>query len=151
VSDDPKYVGWATMTDGTHRGITSAEAENLWKAIDDRRADRALAMPDEQSAIKAMFSAYDRLRELGWREGIYAPKDGSKFQIIEGGSTGVFECHYSGAWPNGYWMTVDDRDCYPSSSAPLLYRMFPDDEAKQKAKMAAAAEAFRKERDAPHD
>lgn len=141
-----KYVGWATMTDRTHRSITSAEAEELWKASEDRRAARALAMPGEQSAINAMFDAFDRLRELGWREGIYAPKDGSKFQIIEGGSTGIFECHYSGTWPNGYWMTFDDRDCYPSSSAPLLYRLSPEDEAKRKAKMADAAEAFRKER-----
>jgi hypothetical protein len=146
MSDEPEFVGWKTLSDGTHVGLTAAEGAAIWEESERRRTDRAARMPDEKSALNAMFEAFDRLREIGWREGMYAPKDGTMFQIIEGGSTGIFECSYSGEWPNGYWITYADGETYCSSSAPLLYRLSPEDEAKRNAKMAAAAAEFQRAR-----
>lgn len=100
-------------------------------------------MPNEESAIKLMFDAYDRLRQFGWREAMYAPKDGTHFQIIENGSTGIFDCAYSGEWPNGQWMLYDQYDCYPSSISPALFRLYPKDEKERKRRMSSASAKFR--------
>lgn len=123
--------------------VSPEEFASIIAEIDAARASRAALMPNEQMAIRVLFEAFDRLRELGWREGIYCPKDGTYFETIEAGSTGIFECCYTGTWPKGYFMTVDDRDAYPSSFAPILFRLKPADEAARKERMAAAAKAFR--------
>ena len=67
-----------------------------------------------------MFEARQRLMELGWNDAIYCPKDGSEFDAIEAGSTGIHKCHYSGEWPDGHWWIAGDGDLYPSR--PVLYR-----------------------------
>lgn len=125
--------------------VSADEFATLLAEIDAVRARRAEMMPDAPAAIRLLFEAFERLREIGWREGIYAPKDGTKFEVIEAGSTGIFRCSYSGVWPDGYWITFDERDAYPSKSPPLLYRLLPADEAARKARMAAAAERFARE------
>lgn len=75
------------------------EGQKLWTAIIQADANRATLMPTEHDALIHMARARQRLLDLGWREGIYAPKDGSTFQVIENGSTGIFDCFYSGEWP----------------------------------------------------
>jgi len=141
-----KYFGHLTLQDGSHVPLTEAEAKQIWEETQRRLAERAAKLPDEKTAIRAMFEAFDRLRELGWREAIYCPKDGSAFEVIEPGSTGVFRCHYEGEWPKGSWWIEDDGDLYPSH--PILFRLYPEDEEKRKAKMA---EAIAKYRAAPED
>lgn len=113
--------------------------------IDKRHAERAARLPDERSAIDAMFDAYDRLRELGWREAIYCPKDGTSFDVIEPGSTGIFPCFYSGDWPDGYFMSGEGFECGPSH--PVLFKLRPEDRAKHDAKMEAARARYRAERE----
>ena len=104
-----------------HEPLTRAEAEQMLAEIDAETEARAKAMPDEQSAIEAMFSAWLRLKELGWGEAIYCPKDGSTFEVIEPGSTGIHDCHYEGEWPKGtYWVHDPQGDLYPSR--PVLFR-----------------------------
>lgn len=88
---------------------------------DAARERRAAAMPDERSAINAMFEAWQRLKELGWREAIYCPKDGTTFDAIEAGSSGIQECYYEGKWPNWHWWALDEGDLWPSR--PILYRV----------------------------
>ena len=126
-----------------HEPITRAEADAIIAEVNARRAARAAAMPDEKSAIKTMFDAFDRLRELGWREAVYCPKDGSPFEVIEPGSTGIFRCHYEGEWPDGSWWLECDGDIYPSR--PILFRLYPEDEAKRKAAMEAARVRYQEE------
>jgi len=140
-----EFSGHWTLRDGSRIAMTPGEAEALWKETERRRAERAAKLPDERAAIEAMFEAFDRLRELGWSEAIYCPKDGSSFSVIEAGSTGIFRAHYAGEWPNGTWWVENGDDLSPSR--PILYRLFPEDEAKRKAKMQAAAEQFRAERE----
>lgn len=83
-------------------------------------AARAALMPTEQDAINMMWQAVQRLKQLGWKEAIYCPKDGSEFDAIEPGSTGIHKTHYSGEWPTGGWMVADGGDLWPSH--PYLYR-----------------------------
>jgi hypothetical protein len=124
--NDP-VVGHKTYSDGAggfrHEPLLSSEAKRLLAAIDEADRRRAELMPDEQSAIRMMFEAHQRLKELGWNDAIYCPKDGSEFDAIEPGSTGIHRCHYSGEWPKGSWWVSGDGDLWPSR--PVLYRAGP--------------------------
>lgn len=112
-------VGFA-CGDGGCQPLTSEMAAALFERVETRRADRERAMPTEQDAIRLMFEAWQRLKELGWREAVYCPKDGSTFDAIEPGSTGIHTCHYQGNWPTGGWWLHDAEDLYPSR--PMLWR-----------------------------
>ena len=154
MSDSPNdIVGHKTFSTGEinpatgfpelrHEPLTRAEGEALMAAVDAATAQRAADMPDEQSAINALFRAWQRLKDLGWNDPIYCPKDGSTFKVIEAGSTGIFDCVYSGQWPDGYWMTSDGIDLYPSSKPPVLFKLTPEGQAEQDAHRAAATKAF---------
>lgn len=110
---------------------TEAEWGIQANAFDDRDAFYAAMMPDEQDAIRVMHAAFERLRKLGWREAIYCPKDGSTFDAIEPGSTGIHSTAYEGEWPTGNWW-VDGE--YPSR--PCLYRP-TEAETRKRAEAAA--------------
>jgi hypothetical protein len=151
MTGDNDIVGHKTFSTGEinpatgfpelrHEPLTRAEAASLMAAADAAEAKRAADMPDEQSAIRAMFSAWQRLKELGWGDAIYCPKDGSTFKVIEAGSTGIFDCHYSGEWPGGHYMIEADNDLWPSR--PILYKLTPEGQAKEDARRAAAAKKF---------
>jgi hypothetical protein len=130
-----------------HEPLTRAEADALWQAAEEAKTKRAYDMPDEQAAIRTLFDAWQRLKELGWRDGMYAPRDGKHFRIIELGSTGIFDCVCEGKSPRFTWTTLDERDAYPSSHPPAMFRLYPDDEAKEKERWAAAREKFAAIRD----
>lgn len=120
-----EYHGHMTLADGSHVPLTKDQAEALWLESERQSAARAAKLPDEKSAISALFEAQVRLKELGWSAAIYCPKDGTHFQVIEAGSTGIFDCRYDGDWPDGTWTTFDERDAYPSSQGPLLFKLYP--------------------------
>jgi hypothetical protein len=121
-----------------HEPLTRAEGEALWEAAKAAEKKRAEDMPDEQSALNAMFNAWLRLKELGWRDGKYSPRDLTRFKTIEIGSTGIFDGDCHGEWPDCTWTTYDERDAYPSSHPPTLFKLYPEDQAKYDAKMAEA-------------
>jgi hypothetical protein len=116
---DP-IVGSGCLSDGTRVPIRKAFADALWAQAeaDDRR--RREAMPDEAAAIRQLFDAQHRLKELGWKDPVYAPKDGSPLDIIELGSTGIHRGHYDGEWPTGSWWIVDGDmwPCRPALARP---------------------------------
>jgi len=122
MSDD--VVGHKTFADGPlgfrHEPLTRGEAESILAAIDADARRRAEEMPDEISAINKLFDAWLRLKELGWKEAIYCPKNGSTFQVIQAGSTGVFDAHYRGEWPDGYIITIDGIDSYASRPGEVM-------------------------------
>ena len=123
MSDGDKIVGHKTFRDGRgfrHEPLRESEANALLARIAERDAKRAADMPTEKSAIDALFEAWLRLKEFGWAEAIYCPKDGSEFHIIEAGSTGIHTAYYHGEWPKGGWWVIDADDTYPSR--PILYR-----------------------------
>ena len=137
-------VGHKTLADGSHQPLLRAEAQALLKACDDDRAKREAIMPDEKAALRMFVDAYVRLMDFGFREAIYCPKDGSHFQAIEAGSTGIHDCRYDGEWPTGSWWIYGDGDIWPSR--PVLHRLYPEDEAKRKAKMEEARLQFQADR-----
>lgn len=127
VDEADPVVGHKTYRDGPHgfrhEPLRASEADAIMAAVEAADKRRAELMPDEQAAIRMMFDARQRLMELGWNDAIYCPKDGSDFDAIEFGSTGIHRCHYSGEWPNGHWWIVGDDDLYPSR--PVMYRAGP--------------------------
>lgn len=101
------------------RQVSDEEFAKLEAHIEAKKAERAEKMPDEKAAIEQMFEAWLRLKELGWNEAVYCPKDGSMFSVVEAGSTGIHQCNYTGEWPDGKWW-VYDGDVWPSR--PVLWR-----------------------------
>lgn len=128
-----------------HEPLTRAEANALWEACEREREDRNARMPNEQAAIRALFNAWQRLKELGWNDGRHCPRDGTHFRVIELGSTGIFDCVCDGEWPNCTWTTFDGLDAYPSSQAPTMFRLYPDDEDAYKVRMGEAIERYQAE------
>lgn len=115
-----------------HEPLTRAEGKALWAHAQRCHEDRVARMPDEKTALQHLHDAYTRLRDMGWRDAIYCPKDGSTFEIIEVGSTGIHRAHYSGEWPTGSWWAEDAGDLWPSR--PALFRLLPEDQAKEDAR-----------------
>jgi len=101
------------------------DVDKLLEKIVQRKADRTKNMPTEQDAIDQIREGHQRLLELGWKDAIYCPKDGSMFSAIEPGSTGIHKCNYQGEWPKGNWW-VYDGDVWPSR--PILWRPRKDDD-----------------------
>lgn len=94
------------------RVITGEAAAAIWEAIERQNAADEAAMPDTLAAMIALQRARERLQKLGWREGIYCPKDGSNFAVMQYGSTGIFAGTYVGDWPTGdVW--IADETCTP--------------------------------------
>lgn len=122
--DDP-IVGhktfWDAPTGFRHEPIRKSEAEVILAAIDAADARRKEIMPNEWSAINMMFDAHIRLKDFGWKDAIYCPKDGSIFNVLEAGSTGIHVAHYQGEWPAGHWY-IHDPEGDLSPSHPILYK-----------------------------
>jgi hypothetical protein len=93
------------------------DVEYLWAECEGQRRTRAANMPTEQLAIDALFEAYLRLKELGWNDAIYAPKDGTTCLFIECGSTGIHRGHMDEE--HRVWLH-DDGDLSPSHA--VLFR-----------------------------
>ena len=119
-SGDMDYHGHVTLDDGSHIPLTKDGAAALWHKIEQHEADLAARLPDDAACLDTMCDAYHRLGKLGWSNAIYCPKDGSSFEVIEAGSTGIFRAHYSGKWPDGTWWVEDGGDLWPSR--PILWR-----------------------------
>lgn len=117
-----------------HRCGPVMVSQERWETMEamDAAEDAALAalMPTEQDAIRLMHDCYTRLKKLGWNDAMYCPKDGSTFDAIEVGSTGIFPTHYSGEWPDGHWWAEDGGDLWPAK--PCLYRVSEEEKARWK-------------------
>lgn len=74
--------------------------------------------PTELDARRAMFRAWLRLKELGWREAMYAPCDNTPIEVIEAGSTGVHLAHRDKE--RRFWIEVSGKQ-WPSR--PMLFRL----------------------------
>jgi hypothetical protein len=99
MSDEQFIAGWAKLADGSRIAISEQDARAMMAQVEANEARKAAAMPTTKEAVSALFDAYDRLRQLGWSEGSYCPKDGSPFAAIQRGSTGIFTGFFDGEWP----------------------------------------------------
>lgn len=98
MADDHEFHGSMTMSDGSHVPLSADEAKAIWDTIERHRAERAERLPDTYSALAALNSALERLRELGWSDSRHCPSDGSQFAVCEIGSTGIWAAFYSLDW-----------------------------------------------------
>jgi hypothetical protein len=129
-ADSDPIVGHKTWADGSHTPLRKSEADELWARAEAAEAKRAADMPNEQDAINQLWDAQERLKELGWKDPVYAPKDGSPLDVIELGSTGIHRAYYEGEWPTagGWW--IHDGDVWPCR--PALARAASAIEARQR-------------------
>lgn len=109
--------------------MTREELDAIWGSIADAAKRRKKNLPTEQHCLRAMFDAYQRLKELGWNDMMYAPKDGQLVESVSFGSTGIHPASYSGDWPNGTWWVHDAGDLWPST--PVMYRITEAELAKR--------------------
>lgn len=129
--------GYATVSSGERVQLSPEQAAEIWNRVTAAEAKRATDMPDAAAAISALCEAHQRLIEIGWMDIESCPKDGTEFEVIEAGSSGIHTAHYDGKWPNGKWFIHDaSGDFWPSR--PILFRLFPADQAEKKKKMEEA-------------
>lgn len=103
-----------------------SNAAELFARMEAHQKARAETMPDERAALRIMLEAYARLRELGFRDAIYCPKDGTVFEAVNMGCTAIARCSYLGEWPGGGWFVHEAGDLWPAR--PILFRPLPDEE-----------------------
>ena len=88
-----KIVGhktfWTPEGGFRHEPLTESEAQKMLDACEAARAKREADMPTEQDAVNAMWEAWYRLKELGWKDAQYRPADGTEIDVIEIGSSGI--------------------------------------------------------------
>lgn len=84
------------------------------------------AVRSSTDSITDFYKAYVALKDEGWQDAIYAPKDGTEIEIIEVGSTGIHKV----AWSSFDHQPLDTCGCffggaegYPSH--PVLWRRVP--------------------------
>lgn len=77
-----------------------------------RRRERADHLPTTNHCVVALLQTVERLREIGWRDACYAPKDRSFDAIVMGGS-GVHRCQWLGGTAGG-WFIEDTNDWWPA-------------------------------------
>lgn len=106
--------------------ITGEVAAELLAQAKAAKEARATEMPTDADALATLNRAHQRLKELGWRDATYCPKDGTIFHAIEAGSSGIHDCYYSGEWPKGSWWIEADGDAWPSR--PILFRLYGESE-----------------------
>ena len=98
--------------------MTTQDLENEFERSAPSRAE---AMPTEQDAINAMYQAYYRLQELGWKVIMYCPKDGSTFHAIEPGSTNIHTALWLGDILTGSIFADGGGDLWPMR--PCLFKV----------------------------
>ena len=59
------------------------------------QARRTELMPDEAAALRLLTDAIHRLKELGFNDATYIPKDGSMCELVEDGSSGIHKGYWS--------------------------------------------------------
>lgn len=60
------------------------------------------------------------IKQDGWRDIIYCPKDGTEFLAWSPEYKTPFICKYMGNWPNGSWWAFCSGDMWPA--LPILFK-----------------------------
>ncbi|MEM7621477.1 MAG: hypothetical protein AAF228_13705 [Pseudomonadota bacterium] len=100
--------------------IKTEEFNKMWEGIEKEKKKREADYPTVKSCLNELCRIEDRLKEFGFSDAVYCPKDGTIFNAIEFGSTGIHDCIYKGEWPKGSWWILESHDISPSR--PIMYR-----------------------------
>lgn len=104
--------------------MSKLNIEAILAEEDVAKAKRSTDFPTEFDCLRSMQQAFYRLRDLGWNEAVYAPKDGRAFEAVVFGCAKPMTCQYVGdvcfaqeagdLWP-----------CRPSLFRPIQPRTTP--------------------------
>jgi hypothetical protein len=94
--------------------------ESLWESVERKQKQRAEMMPDEEAAIRLMFEAYIRLKELGWNDICYANKSQGSVNVITPGCTGTGPARFM----EPCWWAEEAGDLWPCH--PILFKKSED-------------------------
>lgn len=100
----------------------------IMNQVEAAKKRRAELMPTEQDAATAMWEAYYRLKELGWKETSYGPTN-QTVQLIEPGSSGIHQGQRRNAWPEKTWWTGNDWPSNPCLFKPIQPASQPQGDA----------------------
>ena len=91
-------------------------------------ADKELSARAEKSHrnMGEIHALTTEMRNDGWKDICYCPKDGSVFWAWSPVMPNPYRCKYDGEWPNGKWWALMDGDIWPDQ--PVLFK--PDQESK---------------------
>ncbi len=152
MSAPDDIVGHKTLRDAKgrlyHEPLTRAESDEIMSRIDAAKAKRAADMPTSEDAVRVLWDAWYRLKELGWQDPRYAPIDGRTKKVIELGSTGMHNgtCEPKEGREGGKWWWVhDEHDTYPCT--PIFYLPDEQEATEREARFAKAREKFRADRE----
>lgn len=134
-------VGHKTMIDGSHEPLRRAEAEAIWKQVEERQAKRAADMPTVEVVLSIMLEAKQRMNELGWWQGLgLRLRPGDQCAVAEFGSTGIWS-----GWIDDDGKYVHYCDCVTDPRKawlkPLAY-LSEDERAHMQACDKREAEAY---------
>lgn len=102
------------------RVVDEDEWQSILATIVRAKQQRAEDMPTIKDALKQIADAVRRLEDIGFRNAIYCPKDGSLFDAVDAGCTELLTCHYMGEWPDGSCWYHEADDLWPAS--PIMFR-----------------------------
>lgn len=105
------------------------DVHEILREAEAQKQARAEQLPTEYDCLRVMQQAFYRLKEMGWNEASYAPKDGGYFQAIEFGCAKPMECCYLGEWPSGRFFAAEAGDLWPSR--PSLYKSLDEKKGTQ--------------------
>ena len=106
---------------------TELKVDNLFGVTEEMRKMREETLPLEQDALDLVDFAVKRLQDLGFRDMIYGPKDGTVVEAWRIGCTSFYKCYYQGVWPAGNWYGVDPDDGDQWVDYPVMFRLIPED------------------------
>lgn len=89
-----KHHGSMRLANGTRVELSAEEAKAIWDRFKQVDAERAAQMPTAVAALSVLSGAVERLKQLGWRDARYCPRDGSEFAVCEIGSTGMWSAFF---------------------------------------------------------
>lgn len=144
MTNENSFGGYATTLDGDHVTLDAETAEALWAACEASERERKALMPDMQAALSVRGQVYARLRDFGWREGMYCPKGGEDFAAILQGSSGIFPACYVGRWPTGSISVMGDE----YSHAAILWKPVDDLDDYERQRLAECVDMERRAADA---
>lgn len=93
----------------------------MWAKADEKEIPlrEALAAPGMDEITRLTHA----LREYGWQEAIYCPKDRSIFLGWDPLCSLPYDCYYEGEWPRGSWWACVHGDLWPAR--PVMWKPKP--------------------------
>ena len=100
--------------------VTAEEWAALEASIAAEKEARAALWPDAKAVAGAMMELFTRLGDMGWQTDIrLAPKDGKPFQVMQFGSSGIFQAFRG---EDGFVWVEDGGDLWPGNDSMAWYR-----------------------------